>query len=171
MMTETADRRNMRGFHVIDRKTGILANPEQIALHEEWASRLCYCDMDGFAIMEDGSLVLMDECGHCAYCESERFDVVWDNDVRLMAKHEVKAIKEHTEYVWLELRDTYDMYHMSVYCHIPEDFFGNSAELSFDIPHGTLDLKLSEYGKEWRCWTDFPDDETRFAQEWHDDKA
>jgi len=58
-------------FWVLDKKTGKEADPYNIALHEDWAKELCYCDMEGFAITEDGELILMDECGRCKYCEYE----------------------------------------------------------------------------------------------------
>ena len=44
-----------------------------IALNEDWAKHLCYCDMEGFAIQEDGTLILTDECGKFAYCPEGRF--------------------------------------------------------------------------------------------------
>ena len=65
-------------FTVIDTKTGKEADEYNIALHEDWAKHLCYCDMDGWAIMDDGTLLLVDECGRFAYADRERFKVVWD---------------------------------------------------------------------------------------------
>lgn len=65
------------GFSVIDVKTGGEADPYEIALHEEWAKNLMYCDMEGFAIEEDGSLILVDECGRYEYCPIGRFEVRW----------------------------------------------------------------------------------------------
>ena len=44
-------------FTVIDTKTGKEADEYEIALHEDWAKDLCYCDMDGWAIMDDGPLL------------------------------------------------------------------------------------------------------------------
>ena len=38
----------------------------------------CYWLMEGFAIQEDGTLVLMDECGNYAYCPKGRFSVQID---------------------------------------------------------------------------------------------
>ena len=67
-----------RKFHVIDRNTGKEADPYEIALNEEWAKSLCYCDMEGFAIEEDGSILLVDECGKFEYCDPDRFEVVFD---------------------------------------------------------------------------------------------
>ena len=65
-------------FTVIDTKTGKEADEYEIALHEDWAKELCYCDMDGWAIMDDGTLLLVDECGRFEYADRERFKVVWD---------------------------------------------------------------------------------------------
>lgn len=65
-------------FRVIDKQTSKEADAYEIALHEEWASCLVYCDMEGFAITEDGSLVLMDECGNVVYCDADRFKVVFE---------------------------------------------------------------------------------------------
>ena len=65
-------------FTVIDRTTGHYPDIYNIALHEDWAKGLCYCDMEGFAIEEDGSLWLMDECGNERLCPSDRFEVKWD---------------------------------------------------------------------------------------------
>ena len=66
-------------FHVIDKTTGKEADPYEIALNEDWAKSLCYCDMEGFAILEDGTLILVDECGRFEYIqENDRFEIVWD---------------------------------------------------------------------------------------------
>ena len=65
-------------FTVIDTKTGKEADTYNIALHEDWAKNLCYCDMEGWAIENDGTLLLVDECGQFEYADRERFKVVWD---------------------------------------------------------------------------------------------
>ena len=65
-------------FTVIDAKTGEYPDLSDIALHEEWAQDLMYCDMEGFAILEDGTLILMDECGRFTYCPEGRFQIVPD---------------------------------------------------------------------------------------------
>ena len=65
-------------FTVIDNQTGKVADEEAIAQNEEWARGLIYCDMDGFAIAQNGSLILMDECGGCRVCPHDRFTVVFD---------------------------------------------------------------------------------------------
>lgn len=62
-------------FTVIDKKTGKYPDTEKIALEEEWAKELIYCDIEGFAIEEDGTLVLLDECGNVAYCPKDRFEI------------------------------------------------------------------------------------------------
>lgn len=63
------------GFDVVDTKTGEYPDWWQIALTEEWAKGLMYCDMDGVAIREDGSLILLDECGNCVSCPRDRFEI------------------------------------------------------------------------------------------------
>lgn len=65
-------------FIVIDNKTGEEADTYDIALHEDWAKNLCYCDMEGWAITDDGTLLLVDECGRFAYADRERFKVKWE---------------------------------------------------------------------------------------------
>lgn len=62
-------------FDVVDTKTGEYPDLWKIALTEEWAKGLMYCDMDGFAIREDGSLILLDECGNCVSCPQGRFEI------------------------------------------------------------------------------------------------
>lgn len=60
---------------VIDNKTGCYPDVEKIALSEDWAKHLIYCDIDTFALTEDGNLILLDDCGNCAYCPNDRFTV------------------------------------------------------------------------------------------------
>jgi len=50
---------------------------ETIALREPWAKGLIYCDMDGFAVQSDGSLILLDECGNHVYPPEGLFRVEW----------------------------------------------------------------------------------------------
>lgn len=64
-------------FRVIDRKTGKAPDLEKIALEEEWAKGLIYCDMEGFAVCEDGVLMLLDECGSFRYCPEGRFRILF----------------------------------------------------------------------------------------------
>lgn len=63
-------------FKVIDKLTGDEADIYNIALNEKWASHLVYCDMEGFAVEQDGSLVLLDECDHMAYPSADRFEII-----------------------------------------------------------------------------------------------
>ena len=65
-------------FTVIDNKTGEYPDLCKIALEEEWAKGLIYCDMEGFALLEDGTLILLDECGRHEYCPSDRFTVIFE---------------------------------------------------------------------------------------------
>ena len=62
-------------FAVIDKKTGKVADVCNIALKEEWAKHLIYCDIDSFAIKEDGTLILIDDCNNIAYCPYDRFKI------------------------------------------------------------------------------------------------
>jgi hypothetical protein len=63
-------------FNVLDLKTGQMADLNAVA-DEQWAKRLVYTDIGGFALTQDGSLVLMDECGNFVYCPPKRFEVKW----------------------------------------------------------------------------------------------
>jgi len=67
-------------FCVIDKKTGRRADTYKIALKEKWAQGLVYCDIDGFYIGEDGSLILADECGNYAYPPEDRFKIVFEEN-------------------------------------------------------------------------------------------
>lgn len=60
---------------ITDKKTGEYPDVWSIARRCKWAKHLVYCDIEGFALTEEGHLVLMDECGNVAYCPSDRFDV------------------------------------------------------------------------------------------------
>lgn len=72
------EQKESNSFIVIDTNTGKEADIYNIALHEDWAKHLCYCDMDGWAIQDNGSLLLLDECGRYACADRERFKVKWD---------------------------------------------------------------------------------------------
>lgn len=76
----------MNGFTVIDNKTGTYPDCEKIALEEEWAKHLVYCDIDTFAVTEDGSLILMDDCGNCAFCPDGRFTIIGENEMQQEVK-------------------------------------------------------------------------------------
>ena len=64
-------------FHVIDTSTGAEPDTMQLALKEEWAKNLVYCDIEGWALGEDGTLYLIDECGNVAYAPEDLFRIVW----------------------------------------------------------------------------------------------
>ena len=83
-------------FSVIDNKTGEYPDTYKIALKEDWAKGLMYCDIEGFAINEEGNLVLLDECGKVAYCPSGRFTVIPEGAVVLTKEeyNEYKTLKE-----------------------------------------------------------------------------
>lgn len=86
---------NSLSFDVVDPKTGEYQNLEKIALREDWAKGLMYCDMDGFAIMEDGELLLLDDCGNFAYCPNGRFEIhtrpIIENNGRRSMFEELKS--------------------------------------------------------------------------------
>lgn len=69
-------------FKIIDITTGKYPDTESIALNEEWAKGLIYCDIEGFFIGEDGQLILADECGNFAYCPHDRFKIIIDSDTK-----------------------------------------------------------------------------------------
>ncbi len=56
---------------------GTKPNLEEIVRTEEWAKDLMLHDLDGFAIMEDGYIVLLDECGRFRSAPPNRFVVKW----------------------------------------------------------------------------------------------
>lgn len=79
-------------FKVIDNNTGKEADIGEIALKEDWAKGLMYCDMEGFAILDDGNLVLLDECGKYEYCPSERFSVKFEDSV-VLSREEYEKLR------------------------------------------------------------------------------
>ena len=68
-------------FVVVDKKTKKEADCYKIARKEDWAKCLCYCDMEGFAITQEGMLILLDECGKYTYCPDNRFKVVAESGI------------------------------------------------------------------------------------------
>jgi hypothetical protein len=67
----------MRLFRVVDTQTGAEPGLEEFALREPWAKGLIYCDMQGFSVEEDGTLVPADQCGSHVYPPPGRFRVEW----------------------------------------------------------------------------------------------
>ncbi len=75
--TESAANKSLTlGFDVVDTQSGKYPDLHEIALKEDWAKGLAYCDMEGFVIGEDGALILMDECGNFVYTPAGRFRVI-----------------------------------------------------------------------------------------------
>lgn len=81
-LRERLDKAVEHHFYVFDKKTGKEADVYEIALNEDWAKHLMYCDMDGFAIDQDGILILIDECGQLAYCSSGRFEICTESRLK-----------------------------------------------------------------------------------------
>lgn len=91
-------------FSVIDNKTGEYPDLYNIALKEDWAKGLMYCDMEGFSINEDGQLILSDECGKFVYCPSNRFTVVFEDSV-VLTREEYKQLLDNAIRVDMEYLD------------------------------------------------------------------
>lgn len=97
-------------FTVIDNNTGEYPDCEAIALNEEWAKHLIYCDIEGFYIGEDGNSVLIDDCGNAAFCSDGRFTVKFEAlkaenprtkpDPKALTLEELMAM--HGKPVWVE---------------------------------------------------------------------
>ena len=66
-------------FEIIDVMTGESPLVEEIALNEKWAKGLVYCDVSGWAITDDGCLLLMDDCNNIAFPPAGRFKIVWQD--------------------------------------------------------------------------------------------
>ena len=85
----------MTSFTIIDNTTGNYPDCEKIALEEDWAKGLIYCDIDTFAITEDGNLILMDDCGNSAYCPADRFTIAFENAISALEKQIPKKPNIH----------------------------------------------------------------------------
>jgi hypothetical protein len=76
-------------FKIIDKTTGKSPDLEKIALTEKWAKNLCYCDMEGFALLPHGELILLDKCGRFEYLPTalqDRFEIV-DLNAKILLPH------------------------------------------------------------------------------------
>lgn len=62
-------------FRIIDRKTGE-APTERVINNIARKQGLMTMDIDQFAVCEDGQVILLDDCGHIAYCSESRFVAV-----------------------------------------------------------------------------------------------
>lgn len=90
-------------FRVIDKITGEEPDTWEIATTEDWAKSLMYCDIEGFAVEEDGTLILIDECGKFEYCPVDRFRVVPNETARIVTqlgamRREMIGNAEYDEY-------------------------------------------------------------------------
>lgn len=57
---------------------GLSRDLEAYALDEFKGAKLVYCDMEGWAIGDDGYLVLLDECGNYASADPKRYEIRFD---------------------------------------------------------------------------------------------
>ena len=131
------DKEKQIEFKVIDNNTGKEADIGKIALKEDWAKGLMYCDMQGFAILDDGNLVLLDECGKFEYCPSERFSIKFEDSV-VLSKEEYERI---TKELVTEQRAT----------EIAKEYFEKirkeMADKIFEVLYQWLDLEnIEKYG-------------------------
>lgn len=95
-------------FDVIDTKTGAYPDVEKIALTEDWAKGLIYCDIDCFAIQEDGNLILIDDCWNIAYPPEGRFKIVPEKEqneaLPVLVNNEPD--REYIDYICPRCKDT-----------------------------------------------------------------
>lgn len=66
----------LKGFTIIDNKTGEYPDIWEIVLTERWARTLRDHSLDSFAIMEDGCLIFVSEDGNYIVCPEGRFTVI-----------------------------------------------------------------------------------------------
>lgn len=61
-----------------DQRGDNIRDLEAYALDEFKDAHLVYCDMEGWAIADDGVLMIVDECGNHAYADNDRFEIRFD---------------------------------------------------------------------------------------------
>ena len=61
-------------FTIIDKTTGEYPTEETL-IEIAKNGGLMDMDIDGFAVQEDGTILLLDDCGNMTYCDMERFIV------------------------------------------------------------------------------------------------
>ena len=66
-------------FKVIDTKTG-KEPTSRVVDNIAKKGGLMRMDIDQFFVGEDGSLVLVDDCGNMTYCDTKRFKVVAESE-------------------------------------------------------------------------------------------
>lgn len=69
---------NEMTFTVIDNKTGKEPNIDEV-IKEPWAKGLMECDINCFALTEDGHVILIDDCDNLAYSPDGRFTVITED--------------------------------------------------------------------------------------------
>lgn len=67
----------MKLFTVLNADGSEIGDLSQIALNEQWAQGLIYCDIDGFCVNEYGVLALVDDSGTMAFPPKGRFKIIW----------------------------------------------------------------------------------------------
>lgn len=68
---------------------------EDYALEEFKDAGLVYCDMEGWALSDDGSLMLVDECGNHAWADGARYEVRFNPKLRAeSAESRLRAVSE-----------------------------------------------------------------------------
>lgn len=65
-------------FTVIDKKTGREVS-ERLIRKIAKRGNLMEMDIDQFAVCEDGSIILLDDCGNVAYCNDCDFEIRIDS--------------------------------------------------------------------------------------------
>ena len=86
----------MLRFDVVDTTTGKYPDWERIAKEEDWANGLVYCDIDGIAIQEDGSLILLNECRNCVSCPQDRFEIRCPQEITNIADFPPASSEDQT---------------------------------------------------------------------------
>lgn len=148
-------------FSVIDTKTGEYPDLWDIALNEAWAKELIYCDMEGFAIEEDGTLILLDECGKHAYCPEGRFKVAFSmpqvrpEESPPLTVEELKQLPLK-EWVWIEA--VYPQSGSSSEGAYYRKCSGYALETIFECgyPGWSTCYDYADYGKTWRAYNHPP---------------
>lgn len=65
-------------FTVIDKETGREVS-ERVIRQIAKNGGLMEFDIDQFAVTENGSLILLDDCGNCTYCVQDAFEIKIDS--------------------------------------------------------------------------------------------
>ena len=113
--------------------------------------------MKGFAIQEDGSLVLMNQCGGFEYCPGGRFGVVLDEPNEPLTLEQLREMDEVPIYVVTEKRG-------KGWCIL--SWHGVNKSFTFFSKTGTSEgmtavpLSASTYGDRWLAYRRPPENDT-----------